>query len=173
MPDIGWMELLVIGIVALIVVGPKDLPMMFRRLGQFTGRIRAMARDFQRAMDDAADESGMKDLNRDLRSAANYTRNPVKAGTSALKDAFGDIDPDKYPEGSHTRAAAETRKAQGEAAKDKAAELRAAREAEAAADAEAHAAPAAADPEPTAPAKPEPEPAAPSDAPRRTGTDTP
>jgi sec-independent protein translocase protein TatB len=74
-----------------------------------------MARDFQRAMDDAADEAGMTELNRDLRKAAKYTRNPAKAGTDALKDAFGDIDLDKYPEGSHTRAAAEKRNA---AAKD-------------------------------------------------------
>ena len=56
--DIGMTELLVIGIVALIVVGPKDLPGMFRTLGQATGKMRAMARDFQRAMEDAADDSG-------------------------------------------------------------------------------------------------------------------
>ncbi len=128
MPDIGWMELLVVGIVALIVVGPKDLPMMFRRLGQFTGRIRAMARDFQRAMDEAADESGMTELNRDLRNAARYTRNPAKAGKDALKDAFGDIDPTKYPEGSHTRKAAEERNAKAEAAREKADSLRKVRE---------------------------------------------
>jgi sec-independent protein translocase protein TatB len=164
MPDIGWMELLVIGIVALIVVGPKDLPMMFRRLGQFTGRIRAMARDFQRAMDDAADETGMSDLNRDLRTAAKYTRNPAKAGSSALKDAFGDIDPEKYPEGSHTRAAAEKRKAESAAAKAKADELRIAREAAEQAEAGDHAAEAA-----PAAADPEPEPA--TAAPPRTGTD--
>jgi sec-independent protein translocase protein TatB len=121
MPDIGWMELLVIGIVALIVVGPKDLPMMFRKFGQFTGRVRAMARDFQRAMDEAADESGMTELNRDLRKASRYATNPKKAGMSALKETFGDefdIDPDKYPEGSKTREMAEEKAATGKKMRD-------------------------------------------------------
>lgn len=65
--DIGWSELLLIGIVALIVVGPKELPGMFRKMGQITGKARAMARDFQRAMDSAADEAGVKDIQRDFR----------------------------------------------------------------------------------------------------------
>ena len=47
--DIGWTELMVVGIVALIVVGPKDLPGMFRTLGRFTGKAKGMARDFQSA----------------------------------------------------------------------------------------------------------------------------
>jgi len=67
--DIGWTELLVIGIVALIVVGPKDLPGMFRTLGRFTGKAKAMARDFQSAMNEAADEAGVKDVADDLRAA--------------------------------------------------------------------------------------------------------
>jgi len=64
--DIGWTELLVVGIVALIVVGPKDLPGMFRTLGRFTGKAKAMARDFQSAMNDAADSTGVKDAMDDL-----------------------------------------------------------------------------------------------------------
>jgi sec-independent protein translocase protein TatB len=68
MLDIGWSELLVIGVVALIVVGPKDLPLMFRTLGRFTGKMRAMARDFQRAMDDAARQAGVDEVAKDLKS---------------------------------------------------------------------------------------------------------
>ncbi|MDG4649296.1 Sec-independent protein translocase protein TatB [Roseibacterium sp. SDUM158017] len=172
MPDIGWMELLVIGIVALIVVGPKDLPIMFRRAGQFTGRIRAMARDFQRAMDEAADESGMTELNRDLRNAARYTKNPAKAGRDALKDAFGDIDPTKFPEGSHTRAAAEKRNAEAKAAREKTDTLRAAREDGTADENGAPASPAAAAAATPAGATPQPEPATQEQAPARPRTGT-
>lgn len=71
MLDIGWTELLVIGVVALIVVGPKDLPKMFRTLGQITAKARNMAREFQRAMDDAADATGVKDVASDLRKMTN------------------------------------------------------------------------------------------------------
>lgn len=131
-----------------------------------------MARDFQRAMDDAADETGMSDLNRDLRNAAKYTRNPAKAGTDALKDAFGDIDPDKYPEGSHTRAAAEKRDTAAKQAKSKAAERKAAREAGDAPAEPAEVAPVA-EPE-TTQAKPASKTATePVDAVERTGTDAP
>ncbi len=60
--DIGFMELLVIGALALIVVGPKELPGLLRTVGQFAGKARAMARDFQRTMEDAAREADLGDV---------------------------------------------------------------------------------------------------------------
>ena len=60
--DLGLSELLVIGVVALIVVGPKDLPMLFRNVGRFMGKARGMAREFSRAMNDAADQAGISRL---------------------------------------------------------------------------------------------------------------
>lgn len=81
--DLGWTELLLIGIVALIVVGPKDLPIMFRTLGKYTGRLRGMAREFTRAMNDAADQAGVSEINKTIKAAAN----PARASADALKDA--------------------------------------------------------------------------------------
>lgn len=81
--DIGWTEMLVIGVVALIVIGPQDLPDMFRQIGRFTGKLRQMARDFQRAMDQAAHETGVKDVARDV---SNLT-SPKAMGLDAVRSA--------------------------------------------------------------------------------------
>lgn len=86
--DIGMSELLIIGIVALIVVGPKDLPGMFRTLGRFTAKIKAMGREFSRAMENAADEAGVNEIKDGLNAAAN----PKKFGLDKLKEAASDFE---------------------------------------------------------------------------------
>ena len=94
MLDIGWSELLVIGVVALIVVGPKDLPMMFRTLGRFTAKVRSMGREFQRAMDDAAKQSGMDETVRDLKTMTSKKNLGLDALESAASK-FEKWDPTK------------------------------------------------------------------------------
>ena len=83
-------ELILIGLVALIVVGPKDLPGMFRTLGQFTAKARRMAREFTSAMESAADDAGVKDIASGLQKVAN----PKKMGLDAVKKAVDfDVEP--------------------------------------------------------------------------------
>ncbi len=63
-----WPELIIIGIVALIFIGPEDLPDMFRQLGRFTAKLRQMSREFSRAMEQAAKDTGVSDVARDLKN---------------------------------------------------------------------------------------------------------
>ncbi|TFL16808.1 Sec-independent protein translocase protein TatB [Jannaschia formosa] len=160
--DIGFSEMLVVGVVALIVVGPKDLPKLFRTLGEFTGKARRMAREFQTAMNQAADDSGVNDIASDLKKVAN----PKKYGIEKIREATSDLTawtPDEHT-GPNTKALAEKRAASKAAAKEKIAanatrmaEERAAREA---ADiAEASEEPELV-PDPAAPSAPAPEPEA-------------
>lgn len=82
--DIGWAELMVIGSLALIVVGPRDLPKLLRSLGQYVAQARGMAREFQRSMEDAARDAdisqlkGVRDAANDLRSLKNLPFETVK-----------------------------------------------------------------------------------------------
>lgn len=98
--DIGWTEFLLIAIVALIVVGPKDLPGLFRSVGRFVGKAKGMAREFSRAMEDAADESGVKDISASLRAAANpkqFGMDKVKEATDSFKawEPSSSLDPER------------------------------------------------------------------------------
>ena len=82
--DISWTEFLLIGVVALIVIGPKELPAVLRTLGQWTRRVRSMAADFQGQFQEAMREAEMADLKKqvddiahghqELRSAQGCTR---------------------------------------------------------------------------------------------------
>ncbi len=143
MLDLGWTELLLIGIVALIVVGPKDLPGMFRTVGNFVGKAKRMARDFSQAMNDAADDAGVRDVSDTLRKATN----PVGSAMDEAKKATSTFTQDTMA-GPKKSTLSEERAADAEKIRQKSAEVaqarldreaeeRAAREAEAAKAAEA------------------------------------
>ena len=87
--DIAWSELFVILIVALIVVGPKDLPRMMRNVGQWAGRARAMADQFRRSFDDMARQSELEELRSEVTKLKNDALKPM---TDADYRSFG-IDP--------------------------------------------------------------------------------
>src|SRR5947207_12696913 len=72
---IDYTEILVIAVVALIVIGPKDLPRVLRALGRMTAKLRGMAREFQGHLDAAMRETGFDEVKKDLQSIKSI--NPV------------------------------------------------------------------------------------------------
>lgn len=90
-------ELLIVGALALIVIGPKDLPGMMRSVGKFVGQARGMARQFQRSMDDAAREVDLQEF-KDAKALMDKTAD-TKGLTDTLSDTIGldDDEPPKSP----------------------------------------------------------------------------
>jgi len=71
--DIGWSELLVIAVVAIVVIGPKDLPKFMRGVGHYAGRLRRAAADFQRQFDEAMRESEVEEVRKAIESVRTDT----------------------------------------------------------------------------------------------------
>jgi sec-independent protein translocase protein TatB len=85
--DISWTEFLLIGIVALIVIGPKELPALMRSLGQWTRKIRSMAADFQNQFHEAMREAEMADLKKQVDDMASDIKH-----YDPLKDVRADVE---------------------------------------------------------------------------------
>ena len=91
--DIGWGELVVIGIVALIAIGPKELPTVLRTLGQYMGKVRRMAAEFQGQFQDAMREAEMADLKKqaeEIKSSVSdlASFNPMANTQKEIESAF-------------------------------------------------------------------------------------
>lgn len=93
--DIGWSELLIIGVMALIVVGPKDLPVLLRTLGRYIGIIRRQATEFRSQFDEVLRETELDQIRKDMAgikqdvtsTVSNATRQVERDIASAGKDA--------------------------------------------------------------------------------------
>jgi len=70
---LGTSEILVIAVVALIVIGPKDLPRLLRTVGQYMRKIQGMAREFQNHLNEAAKEAGIDDVKKEVKGMTNFT----------------------------------------------------------------------------------------------------
>ncbi len=97
--DIAWSELALIAAVALIVIGPKDLPRVMRNVGQWTRRARTMAAEFQRNLDDMMREAELDEIRKEVEkvSPAEFKAGLEKmVGVDGIKEAVT-IDPTAAP----------------------------------------------------------------------------
>ncbi len=96
--DIGWSELVVIAVVALIAIGPKELPGVLRMVGQWMGKARKMAAEFQGQFQEAMREAEMADLKKsfdEVREAATGITSGGNIMTSLQKDVSDALQIDK------------------------------------------------------------------------------
>ena len=96
--DIGWSELVVIGVVALIAIGPKELPTVLRTLGQYMGKIKRMSAEFQGQFQEAMREAEMSDLKQqaeDIQSTAtDFSKfDPLANAEKDMAKAFAEPEP--------------------------------------------------------------------------------
>ena len=91
--DFGWTEFVIIGIVALIAIGPKELPGVLRGLGHWIGKVRRMASDFQDQFKEALREAEVADLKKQFDEASNKAMsgfdNPLETAQKEVEKAFG------------------------------------------------------------------------------------
>ncbi|MBI1262495.1 MAG: twin-arginine translocase subunit TatB [Rhizobiales bacterium] len=104
--DLGWTELLLVAVVAIIFVGPKDLPKLMRTAGQYTARMRKMVREFQTSFEDLARESELEDLRKEMAELRSQTMAPISMGgvDAAMAKASG-LKPPKAAEPEKTETA--------------------------------------------------------------------
>lgn len=95
-PGIGAPELLILIVLALVVVGPRDLPLMMRKVGRFVGQARSMAREFQRGFDELGREAEMAELKKEIdalkeSNPANALRRELQDVESELRDLKSEV----------------------------------------------------------------------------------
>ena len=115
--DIGWSEFVLIAVVALIAIGPKELPGVLRALGQWMGKARKMAAEFQSQFQEAMREAEMADLKKsfdEVREAASglTSGNIMTSLQRDVTDAFKIDDVDKPPAAIEPPTAPEAPKAE-------------------------------------------------------------
>lgn len=93
--DIDAGKLLIIGVIALVVLGPKELPRVLRQVGSALGKMRRMASEFQGQFAEAMRESEMEDLKKNVQNIADSARvdinyNPAEIADREIRDALAD-----------------------------------------------------------------------------------
>lgn len=97
--DIGWDEMALVAVVALIVIGPKDLPVVLRQIGRWTRKARELAGEFQRGVDDMVRESELAELKSQVEKAAdpNALRREVEKTVDPTGEIARSLEPPAMP----------------------------------------------------------------------------
>ena len=85
LPEGRMLDFLIVGVIALIVVGPKDLPMLMRKVGQFVAKMRGMAAEFRASFDELARQSELEELRKEV-EAMRISQQSVVAQFNPLAD---------------------------------------------------------------------------------------
>jgi sec-independent protein translocase protein TatB len=86
LPEVGGSELLLIATIALIVVGPKDLPLLMRKVGHALGRMRAMAAEFRASFDEMARQSELEELRKEVEAMRAERFDPVRMTQDSFRE---------------------------------------------------------------------------------------
>lgn len=94
LPSLGFNEIVILGVLALIVVGPKDLPLLFRKLGRWTAKLRGMAQEFRTGFDELARQAELDELKREVDALRRTTslqeiRDEISKPLPTLEDYAG------------------------------------------------------------------------------------
>lgn len=73
LPSLGFQEIVLLGVLALVVIGPKDLPLMLRKLGRWTAKLRGMAQEFRTGFDELARQAELDELKREVEALRRTT----------------------------------------------------------------------------------------------------
>ncbi len=83
--DIGWGELLVIGVVALLVVGPKELPALLRTIGRYVGMIKRQANEFRAQFDEAMREAELDQLRKEVAALKSEAKSSLRSAEQSVQ----------------------------------------------------------------------------------------
>jgi sec-independent protein translocase protein TatB len=95
LPEAGALELLFLAGVALIVVGPKDLPVLMRKVGQWVGKMRALAAEFRSSFDELARQSELDELRKEVEALRNM-RDPLTNVHPTFDEVSAGLDPSGF-----------------------------------------------------------------------------
>ena len=94
MLDIGWSELFVVGVIALLVVGPKELPALLRTIGKYLGVLKRQAREFRDQFDEAIKDSEFEQVKKDFEELRSDATATVRDATRDIEDEMRELDED-------------------------------------------------------------------------------